>query len=524
MKLEPGCKLRLSCPKCTTMCEAAIPAHAQNPSQKVRFFIRCPECREVHDLLKMSNIAISVPCPPPVTAVDLLPKPSEADTAEFVQPKRKASEPPAEGDAKPPAAKVARPLPICGGKAAEGTSRAVEHSAGAMRGSNGPGGLFRPTNERLGVIPKVRGAKAPRSQSPSGSSATDAREAVDWGESSDGSKRPTHGASTRGKAAVKRGDPGAFIAGAVRKASAGRGHGRGGRAGRGARRASAPSGEVRITGGARGAVSDNLDEFEIQEAAERIDASRTQTGLSRAMRPPRYSIVWRPRELPGRPSCDEAFDLAEAWAARRGSATRFSPGWRAGDEVEVAWKGKGFEGAWAEADVLSQDDARHVLVRFRQFVDENGSALVERMHVARLRLRPAARVAGWIPAVGDKVEGEWNDCWWEGTVRELHALKGVLFEYERYTNWTWLPPRAVRDRPPLWAYYPCRAHVPPAAGGAEEELPPIPEGACGTLGCLLPNHHIGLCSIAPKMRGSRRANLQERAVVQQQQVRAPCCR
>ena len=67
--------------------------------------------------------------------------------------------------------------------------------------------------------------------------------------------------------------------------------------------------------------------------------------------------------------------------------------------------------------------------------------------------------------MGERVEGLWNDCWWEGCVRELDALKGVLFEYDRYANWSWLPLRAVRPRPPLWSYYPERQPL----SGEEEE-------------------------------------------------------
>jgi hypothetical protein len=605
MTLGPGCKLRLDCPKCGTKCEAAIPAHEQDPTQKVRFHIRCPECREVLDPLTIANVLISTgpagPAAPPALAVNPSAALSVADTPKPAQPKRKAAEPPAGTDANLRAPKAARPTPGLLDSAAQGAGGPVEHSAEAVRILKSSGGFPRPKKTRSGFIPKAcarqqplqpRSASAssstqkrslmsastssstekrpvpPMTQTSSASSLSEAPPAVELsmgedeltccsaaanlpmdvdsmrhippkegGEGSNGPQRSVNGKSAKSKAAVKGGSAalGAVrkVPGAPRRSSGGaggRGRGRGGRAGSGggARSSLLPptlstqSSQAQSMGEARGGtLSDNLDEFEIQEASERIDATRAQTGgLSLALRPPRYSVVWSPRDLPGRSSCDEAFEWAEAWAARRGSESRFSPCWRAGDEVEVAWKGKGFEGAWAEADILSRDDAMHVMVRFRQFVDENGSALVERMHVARLRLRPATRVAGWVPAVGDKVEGEWNDCWWEGTIRELHALKGVLFEYERYTNWMWLPVRAVRFRPPLWSYYPHRAPSTEARGDGRELPAMIPEGACGTLGCRMPNQHMGLCSVAPKVRGSRRANLQEKAVVQQQQVYA----
>ena len=59
----------------------------------------------------------------------------------------------------------------------------------------------------------------------------------------------------------------------------------------------------------------------------------------------------------------------------------------AGDMVEVAWKGKGFEGSWAEADVVRVEGTKHALVRFREFVDTDGTPLVEKTPNERLRLQ-----------------------------------------------------------------------------------------------------------------------------------------
>jgi len=249
--------------------------------------------------------------------------------------------------------------------------------------------------------------------------------------------------------------------------------------------------------------------------------SSARQGLSSAFRAPKYAPFGWQRELAAPPSCDEAFELAQGCLDRRGRCAEFRPQWRAGDVVEVSWAGKGHEGSWADGEVVSLDGPMHTMVRFRDFVDDDGSALVERVEAKRLRLVPAERRDGWGPEVGDAVEGKWNDCWWEGRIRELSALKGVLFEYDRYTNWTWLPPRAVRERPPLWSYYKrssYEADEPDASVDASRPTSKrrLPEGACGHQDCPLQNNHPGLCQIRAAVRGSRRAGLKEKATHDQQ--------
>ena len=51
-------------------------------------------------------------------------------------------------------------------------------------------------------------------------------------------------------------------------------------------------------------------------------------------------------------ACDEAFEMS-----------LIKPTWEAGDVVEVAWKGKGFEGSWAEADVVRVDGGKQMRLR-----------------------------------------------------------------------------------------------------------------------------------------------------------------
>lgn len=113
-----------------------------------------------------------------------------------------------------------------------------------------------------------------------------------------------------------------------------------------------------------------------------------------------------------------------------------------------------------------------------------------------------------------QVEGLWNDCWWEGRVREYHWSKGVLFEYDRWhANWLWLPLRCTRPRPSFDQFYPDR----PEEEAEEEEVPEFirpPAGTCGSQGCMLPNNHSGLCQV--RVQSSRRETVQQRQQVAQQ--------
>ena len=65
-------------------------------------------------------------------------------------------------------------------------------------------------------------------------------------------------------------------------------------------------------------------------------------------------------------SCELAFEQAT-----------FKPRWHVNDDAEVAFKGKGFEGSWAAATVVKPDGRNHVLVRYAEFVDNDGTPLVE---------------------------------------------------------------------------------------------------------------------------------------------------
>ena len=116
-------------------------------------------------------------------------------------------------------------------------------------------------------------------------------------------------------------------------------------------------------------------------------------------------------------SCELAYEQAQD-----------RPRWKEDDEVEVAFKGKGFEGSWSLAKVVKPDGRSDILVRYVDFVDNDGTPLVEHVPMDRLRLPPPPAPSGWVPGLGEPVEGFWNDCWWEGCVREFHVYKGILFQ------------------------------------------------------------------------------------------------
>ena len=257
---------------------------------------------------------------------------------------------------------------------------------------------------------------------------------------------------------------------------------------------------------------DDLDDFDIQEATEKIEAKPSK--LKGRGRPQSTRKVWLPPPSLKQPafeltpsktiaSCEEAYQLAVV-----------KPRWEIGDVVEVAWSGKGFEGGWSTASVIQLDGRDQLMVRFQEFVDNDGSPLVEKMTHDRLRLPPPTPSSHWAPFLGEKIEGLWNDCWWEGIVREFHPFKGLLFQYDRYANWLWLPFRCTRPRPPLFLYYPQRESA-ALESVDEEEGDEHPPGLCGQQGCMLRNNHLGLCQV--RTVGTRRENMKEKAELQQQE-------
>ena len=79
----------------------------------------------------------------------------------------------------------------------------------------------------------------------------------------------------------------------------------------------------------------------------------------------------------------------------------------------MAFKGRGFEGSWAHATVVLNEGRNHCMVRYSSFATTTAPPLTERMEIERLRLPAPPAPEGWVPELGEPVEGLWNDCWWE---------------------------------------------------------------------------------------------------------------
>ena len=475
--MSAGQKLRLRCTSCSTLCEVQIPVLIHK-SARVRFQIKCPKCHSLNEL-----------------------RTGQQDAS--AGQKRKASE---EGENGTNSKKNATAKSLTGGgplasaaAPASATSRpgkaATTSSASTAAAAEATGA---PTDRSVGG--KARAGPA-ASKSPGRANGAAA-------ESGDDDRSGGSGKAGGGKNAGAKPASSASAASAAASATAKSGvasKGRGARGGGsksprpGASNGSGGGGSAG-GGGGGGTSAEMLDDFVIEEAAERLPVrprARRQGGAGRLTIVGAKVAPWTTspfeRAFPLLPvsaplSCEQAYQLAPS-----------KPRWQINDEVEVAFKGKGYEGSWARGTVVVLDGRNYVLVRYFEFVDNDGSPLVERMGVERLRLpQPETSPAGWVPALGELVEGLWNDCWWEGSVREFHHTKGLLFQYDRWhSNWLWLPLRCARPRPPLSLYYPPPRPATADGGGPgddgpdEDERPP--PGVCGAQGCMLPNNHIGLC-------------------------------
>ena len=438
-------KLRINCSSCGTLCEVQIPAMDPNRKKPIRFQIKCPKCHTLNEM----RAAPPAPDEPPAGAAAATGAPPPGAPASAGQ-KRKADEPPL-----PPLA---------------GSKKAAKEDASSSGASNGA----KAAKSKAGEHPAPPAKPRPPEPKPKASKPAAAPRAP----------APKAAATTSPRPGGRGGGRGGRSAGGRAGARGGAPFGGGGRGGSGA----GPS----SSGGGRGGVTaDELDEFVIEEASERLPSKSegkarvksVPTGklLTVGAKPHVHAISAYERAFPslsvGAPASCE---LAYAQALAR-------PRWRENDEVEVAFKGKGFEGSWAAAVVVKPDGKKHVLVRYLEFVDNDGTPLVEqgasltrspspalslalptsprsalpvppataptltRAHprrvrrvaavpIERLRLPPPPTPTEWVPALGEPVEGLWNDCWWEGNAREFHVHKGLLFQYDRWQYVCHVPP------------------------------------------------------------------------------------
>lgn len=373
-----GEKLRLVCSGCATKCEVQIPALASK--KPVRFQIKCPKCSTLNEL------RTSKPKPP---------DPSGSGTTAV---KRKALEGGEEGEAKRSAVAAAPPATT-----APVTTRPPSHPSTAAP------------------------AAAPRPPTAAASSSSSWQQPAAPSLSKSAQRQRARGGSRGGRAAAERG--------VGRRLGSGSG-GRGGSRSRGAVAGGAARSKAstKVTAGVAGSVAaaaaaaagasssgagttaEEIDDFMIEEAAERLPtrrerrpSGRGQSGRFMAVgsRPGIFQATAFERAFPNLtsaapPSCECAFEQAAQ-----------KPRWEVDAEAEVSFIGKGFEGSWSHARVVLLDGRNHVLVRYSEFVDDDGSPLVERMPIERLRVPPPTKFEGWAPVLGEAVEGLWNDCWWD---------------------------------------------------------------------------------------------------------------
>jgi len=102
----------------------------------------------------------------------------------------------------------------------------------------------------------------------------------------------------------------------------------------------------------------------------------------------------------------------------------------AGDEVEVKNMDDGFENSWSAAVVKKKEKGNKFTVEYSSFVDEDDEPMSESgLERKRLRLAPPAADKAWVPVVGEIVEVNEDDCWWEAFVEELMAKNKVSLKY-----------------------------------------------------------------------------------------------
>lgn len=98
-----------------------------------------------------------------------------------------------------------------------------------------------------------------------------------------------------------------------------------------------------------------------------------------------------------------------------------------GSEVEVKNVTDGFENSWTAAKVSKKEKGGKFAVEFPAFVDAKGKPETEGgVERKRLRLVPDAPSKGWEPVVGEIIEVNEDDCWWEARVMSISAKKAEL--------------------------------------------------------------------------------------------------
>jgi len=141
-----------------------------------------------------------------------------------------------------------------------------------------------------------------------------------------------------------------------------------------------------------------------------------------------YQIMWMDNTTTWEPE-DNVMDddLIDEFEAAEQAKAYADDDIKVGSEVEVKNIADGFENSWTAATVTKKDKKGQYTVEFTGFVDDDGEADSESgVSRERLRLVPEEAPKGWAPIVGEIIEVNEDDCWWEARVVEITGKKAKL--------------------------------------------------------------------------------------------------
>ena len=134
-----------------------------------------------------------------------------------------------------------------------------------------------------------------------------------------------------------------------------------------------------------------------------------------------YKILWKDGTQTWEPY-DNVMDddLIDDFEEARQIEVYGSASLAVGSEVEVKNVDEGFENSWSAAVVKKKEKGNKFTVEYEGFVDEDDEPVADAgLDRKRLRLAPPPADKGWEPVVGEIVEVNEDDCWWEASVEEV---------------------------------------------------------------------------------------------------------
>lgn len=137
-----------------------------------------------------------------------------------------------------------------------------------------------------------------------------------------------------------------------------------------------------------------------------------------------YQILWMDSTKTWEPE-DNVMDddLVDEFEAAEQAKAYSEDDIKVGSEVEVKAVADGFENSWSAATVSKQQKGHKFLVEFTGFVNDDGEHETESVPRDRLRLVPEDAPKGWAPIVGEIIEVNEDDCWWEARVLSMAGKK-----------------------------------------------------------------------------------------------------